>query len=89
MKLPLILLAAASAAALTACSRQADDSVANSFDRTEKAIQNTADTLEAETENATRAASDALEAQANEFANRADAVENAATTNTQTGNQAR
>jgi hypothetical protein len=74
-----LLLAAASVAALAACSPKADDSVANSFDRTEKAIENTADTLEAETENATRAASDALERQAGEFANRADAVENAAT----------
>jgi protein involved in sex pheromone biosynthesis len=81
MKLPLILLAAAPALMLAACSPRADDSVANSFDRTEKAIQNTAQTLESETENATRAASAALEAQANEFANRAEAVENAATSN--------
>jgi hypothetical protein len=77
MKLPAMLLALA---ALAACSRQAEESVANSFDRTENAIENTADALEAETENATRAASDALEAQANEVANRAEAVQNAATT---------
>ncbi|TMJ20156.1 MAG: hypothetical protein E6G92_10500 [Alphaproteobacteria bacterium] len=74
-----LLLAACAIAALAACSPKADDSVANSFDRTEKAIENTADTLEAETENATRAASDALEREAGEFANRADAIENAAT----------
>jgi len=77
MKLPAMLLALA---ALAACSRQAEESVANSFDRTENAIENTAAAFEAETENATRAASDALEAQANEVANRAEAVQNAATT---------
>lgn len=85
MKLPLALLALT---ALAACSRQAEETVANSFDRTENAIENTAATLEAETENATRAASAALEAQANEFANRAEAVENAATTPTD-GNRAK
>jgi hypothetical protein len=84
-----LLLAAASVGALVACSPKADDSVANSFDRTEKAIENTADTLEAETENATRAASDALEREAGEFANRAEAASNAVTTNSQTGNSAR
>lgn len=89
MKLSLILLAAAGAAALAGCSRQADDSVANSFDRTEKAIQNTADTLEAETENATAATANALDREADEWANRAQAVENAATTNTTTGNSTR
>jgi hypothetical protein len=86
MKLPLALLALA---ALAACSRQAEDSVANSFDRTENAIENTAATLEAETQNATRAPGPALENQADEFANRAEAVENAATTNTATGNRAK
>jgi len=77
MKLPLTMLALA---ALAGCSRQAEDSVANSFDRTQKAIENAAATLETETENATRAASAALEDQANEFGNRAEAVEKAATT---------
>jgi hypothetical protein len=86
MKLPLTMLAIA---ALAACSRQAEDSVANSFDRTENAIENTAATFEAETENATRAASNALESQANEFGNRAEAVERAATTNTAAGNSAK
>lgn len=86
MKLPIALLAIT---ALAACSQQAEESVANSFDRTENAIENTAATLEAETENATRAASAALEDQANEFGNRAEAVEKAATTNTATGNSAK
>jgi hypothetical protein len=86
MKLPLTMLALI---ALAACSRQAEDSVANSFDRTENAIENTAATLEAETDNATRAAGAALENQANEFGNRAEAVEKAATTNTTTGNSAK
>jgi hypothetical protein len=80
---PLALLA------LAACSRQAEDSVANSFDRTEKAIENTAATIESETENATRAVTGALERQADEWANRAEAVENAATTNTAETNSAR
>jgi len=86
MKLPIALLAIA---ALAGCSRQAEDSVANSFDRTENAIENTAATLEAETENATRATAQALDAQANELANRAEAVEKAATTNTAAGNSAK
>ena len=79
MKLPLALIAAV---ALAACSRQAEESVANSFDRTQNAIENTAATLEAETENATRAASAALENQAKEFGNRAEAIERAVTTPT-------
>ena len=78
MKLPLILLLAA-AAALAGCSREAEDSVANSFDRTEAAIENTAKALENETEAATAAAANALEREADEWANRAEAVENAAT----------
>jgi hypothetical protein len=86
MKLPLTMLALA---ALAGCSRQAEESVANSFDRTQNAIENTAATLEAETENATRAAAGALENQANEFGNRAEAIEKAATTNTTTGNSAK
>ena len=80
MKLRLTIFAAV--AALAACSRQAEESVANSFDRTQNAIENTAATLEAETENATRAASAALENQAEEFGNRAEAIERAATTPT-------
>jgi hypothetical protein len=84
MKLPLLL--AAAAATLAGCSRQAEDSVANSFDRTENAIENTARAIEDETEKATGAASNALEREADEWANRAEAVENAATTDTRTGN---
>jgi hypothetical protein len=89
MKLAIPLLAATALAALAGCSRQAEDSVANSFDRTEKAIQNTAEALESETENATRAATGALEREADEWANRAEAASNAVTTNSQTGNSAR
>lgn len=87
MKTALMILALA--APIAACSRQAEDSVANSFDRTENAIENTAATLEAEAENATRSAAAALDAQANELANRAEAVEKAATTNTATTNSAK
>jgi hypothetical protein len=86
MKLPLAILAVT---ALAACSRQAEQNVAEQFDRTQNAIENTAATLEAETANATRAASAALENQAEEFGNRAEAVEKAATTNTTTGNSAK
>jgi outer membrane biogenesis lipoprotein LolB len=86
MKLPLAILALA---LLAACSRQAEQNVAEQFDRTQNAIENTAATLEAETDNATRAAGAALENQANEFGNRAQAVEKAATTNTTTGNSAK
>ena len=86
MKLPLALLALS---LLAGCSRQAEQNVAEQFDRTQNAIENTAATLEAETENATRAASAALENQAEEFGNRAEAIEKAATTNTATGNSAK
>lgn len=89
MKLALMLAMLALAAPIAACSRQAEESVANSFDRTQNAIENSATTIEAETENATRAASAALENEANEFGNRAEAVEKAATTNTATGNSAK
>jgi uncharacterized protein YcfL len=77
MKLPLLMLAPA---ALAACSSQAEQNVANQFGQTSNAIENTAASLEAEADNATRAASAALESQANEVANRAEAVERAATT---------
>lgn len=83
--IPLLL----AAAALAGCSRAAEDSVANSFDRTENAIENTARAIEDETEKATGAAANALEREADEWANRAEAVENAATTDTRTANQAR
>lgn len=86
MKLPLMILAVT---ALAACSRQAEQNVAEQFDRTQNAIENSAATLEAETEKATRAAAGALENQAEEFGNRAEAVEKAATTNTTTGNSAK
>jgi hypothetical protein len=42
MKLPLIMLALA---ALAACSRQAEQNVAEQFDRTQNAIENSAATL--------------------------------------------
>ena len=77
MKLPLAL---AALAALAACSPRAEQNVAEQFDRTQNAIENTAATLEAEAANATSAAANALEAQADEAANRAEAVEKAATT---------
>jgi small subunit ribosomal protein S3 len=86
MKLPLALLALA---ALAACSRQAEQNVAEQFDQTQNAIENTAAALEAETANATRAATDALENQAAEVSNRADAIEKAATTNSQAANSAK
>ena len=76
MKLPLALLALA----LAACSPRAEQNVAEQFDATQNAIENTAAALEAEAANATSAASNALEAQAEEAANRAEAVEKAATT---------
>ena len=78
MKLPLALIPAL--AALSACSPRAEQNVAEQFDRTQNAIENTAATLEAEAANATSAAANALEAQADEAANRAEAVEKAATT---------
>ena len=87
MKTALIILALA--APLAACSPRAEQNVAEQFDQTENAIENTAATLEAEAENATRATADALDAQANELANRADAVEKAATTNTANANSAK
>jgi hypothetical protein len=86
MKLP---LAVAAIAALAACSPRAEQNVAEQFDRTQNAIENTAATLEAEAANATSAASNALEAQAEEAANRAEAVEKAATTDSQAGNGAK
>ncbi|HMG46173.1 MAG TPA: hypothetical protein VK614_01760 [Allosphingosinicella sp.] len=86
MKLPLMILAVT---ALAACSRQAEQNVAEQFDRTQNAIENSAATLEAETEKATRAAGAALENQADEFGNRAEAIAKAATTNTTTGNSAK
>lgn len=88
-QLPLKIPALAALAALAACSPRAEQNVAEQFDRTENAIENSAATLEAEAENATRATANALDAQANELANRADAVEKAATTNTTTGNSAK
>jgi len=87
MKTALIILALA--APIAACSPRAEQNVAEQFDQTENAIENSAATLEAEAENATRSAASALDAQANEFANRAEAVEKAATTNTTTGNSAK
>lgn len=77
MKLRLPLLAAT--AALAACSPKAEQSVENQFRQTESAIENSAAALEATTQNATRAAEGVLENQAQEFENRADAVERAAT----------
>ena len=83
------LTALATALALAACSPQAEQSVENQFRQTESAIENSAAAIEAETENATRAAAGALENQAQEFANRAEAVDRAATTNTSAGNAAK
>jgi hypothetical protein len=85
MKLPLVILATV---ALAACSRQAEQNVAEHFDATQNAIENAAAALEAETANATRAATGALENQAAEVENRAEAVEKAATTPS-TGNSAK
>ena len=62
-------------ALLTACSAQEEESVEERFKRTEAAIVNTAETLEAETENAVSATENRLENQADAFENNVDAVE--------------
>jgi outer membrane lipoprotein-sorting protein len=75
MKLSTTLLAIAALAALPACTRQAEDSVANQFQNTEAAIENTAAAFESEAENATRAAEAALENSADAMENRIDAID--------------
>lgn len=70
---PFIL--AAAFAALSACTQQAEESVANRFQNTEDAIENTANALESDAENATRAAADALENAADAAENRIDAID--------------
>lgn len=69
------VLAIAAAAALAACTRQAEDSVANQFQNTQAAIENTANALETETEKATRAAEAALQNSADAAENRIDAID--------------
>ena len=67
MKLPLIL-AATAVAGLAACSET--KSVANQFEATGNAITNTAETISSDTENATRAAENALDQEAREWQNK-------------------
>lgn len=69
------VLAIAALAALSACTQQAEDTVANQFQNTENAIENTAEALEAETENAARAAEAALQNSADAAENRIDAID--------------
>ena len=70
-----VILAIAALGALSACTRQAEESVANQFQNTEKAIENAAAALEAETENAARAAEAALANSADAMENRVDAID--------------
>jgi uncharacterized protein YhaN len=70
-----LILPLAALATLSACSEQQQQSVENRFQQTENAIENAADALEAETNNATRAATGALEKEADEFENRIDAID--------------
>ncbi len=69
------LFAIAALAALPACTQQAEDTVANQFQNTENAIENAANALEAEAGNATRAAEEALEDQADRVENSIDAID--------------
>jgi hypothetical protein len=75
MKLPLSLFAIAAIAALPACNKAENQSVANRFDQATNAIANTAETIEAETENAVRATESALDNQASSFGNRVDRLD--------------
>jgi hypothetical protein len=68
MNRPAHILAAAALAGLAACQEQ--QSVANQFERTSNEIANTADTIEAATENNVRAAENALDQQTREWENR-------------------
>jgi hypothetical protein len=83
MRLPVMILATA---ALAGCGSRGEQTIANQFDQTSNAIENSAAVLESETENAARAATSALEREADEYGNRVEAMERAATTNTTTGN---
>ena len=77
MKLRIILLGAT--AALAACQVKTEQTVENQFNQTQASIENTARTIENATEVSTRAAANEIDAQANMVANRAEAVERAAT----------
>ena len=68
MKRPALILAACALAGLAACQEQ--QSVANSFERTSNEIANTADTIEAATENNIRAAENTIDAQTREWENK-------------------
>ena len=80
-----ILLAGA---ALAGCSRT-EQTIANQFDQTENAIENSARAIESDVGNATRSATDALDREADEWANRTEAAGNALTTDSRTGNSTR
>ena len=58
---------------LSACAPEEEETVEERFKRTEAAILNTAESLEAETENAVRATENQLENQADLVANSLDA----------------
>ena len=68
MKTRALILAAAALAALGAC--RETQSVANQFEKTGDEIVNSANTIESATENATRAAENALDQEAREWQNK-------------------
>lgn len=70
-----VLVPLAALGALAACTEQAEQSVANQFQNTGDAIENTAAAFEAEAENAARAAESALENSADAAENRIDAID--------------
>ena len=79
-------------ALLIGCSAEEEETVEERFKRTEAAILNTAESLEAETENAVRAAENVLETRADAFENNVapQAAEvNEALADQAEGNQAR
>jgi outer membrane lipoprotein-sorting protein len=73
MKLTIPVLAAL--AALSACTQEAEQSVANQFQNTQAAIENTAAAIESDAENATRATEAALQNSADAVENRIDAID--------------
>ena len=68
MSRPAFILAVSALAGLSACQEQ--QSVANSFERTSNEIANTADTIEAATENNIRAAENTIDQQTREWENK-------------------
>lgn len=68
MKRPAFLLAASALAGLAGCQEQ--QSVANSFERTSNEIANTADTIEAATENSVSAVENRIDSETHEWENK-------------------